>query len=187
MATLRRSGFSAFMRRPAITTSPALAHSSPAIIRKVVVLPQPEGPSRHTTSPAATSRSTSRTATKLPKRFVSWRRAMVDIGSALDRAESDATQQILLQGERHQDDGNEKERLDRGQKSPAPADVAADGLRHCDWHRPRLDAAQQEGEQELVPGEDQSEHRSGRQARLHLRQADLEEDAAIRRAVQSRR
>ena len=40
------------MRRPATKTSPALAFSSPAMMRSVVVLPQPDGPSRQTVSPA---------------------------------------------------------------------------------------------------------------------------------------
>ena len=53
-------------RLPAMTTSPAVARSSPAIMRRVVVLPQPDGPSRQTTSPAATDRSTSLTAVKAP-------------------------------------------------------------------------------------------------------------------------
>src|SRR5260370_37403279 len=134
-----------------MTTSPEVARSSPAIMRKVVVLPQPDGPSRQTTSPAATSRSTSRTATKLPKRLVSRLSAIVDMGSALDRAEGDAAQQILLHREGHQDDRNKEERLDRGQEAPTHADVAADGLRHGDRHRACLDAAQQQGEQKLVP------------------------------------
>jgi hypothetical protein len=41
------------MRWPAMMTSPDVARSSPAIIRSVVVLPQPDGPSRHSTSPAS--------------------------------------------------------------------------------------------------------------------------------------
>src|SRR5471032_1838354 len=37
--------------------------------RSKVVLPQPDGPSRHTSSPAATSRDTLSSAVKAPKRF----------------------------------------------------------------------------------------------------------------------
>src|SRR5690606_30025196 len=40
-----------------------------AIQRSNVVLPQPDGPSRHTSSPAATSRETLSSAVKAPKRF----------------------------------------------------------------------------------------------------------------------
>ena len=49
---------------------PALGCSNPAIIRRVVVLPQPEGPSKVKNSPWAISRSTSRTATNSSKLFV---------------------------------------------------------------------------------------------------------------------
>src|ERR1051326_7627196 len=43
-------------------TAPALASMKPAIMRKVVVLPQPEGPSSTTNSPSATSSDRSSTA-----------------------------------------------------------------------------------------------------------------------------
>ena len=45
---------------------PLVGSMSPAIIRRVVVLPQPEGPSSVTSSPSATSRSKSWTATVEP-------------------------------------------------------------------------------------------------------------------------
>src|SRR6185312_2246874 len=155
-------------------------------MRKVVVLPQPEGPSRQTTSPAATSRSTWSTAVRSPKTLVSLSSAIVDIASPLDRAEGDAAQEMMLQQERHDDDGHEEQRLDRRQQAPAHADVAADGLGHGDRHRARFDAREQQGEQELVPGEDEAEDGSGGQAGLHLWQADAEEDAPFRAAVHAR-
>src|SRR3954454_1491919 len=94
----RRSGGSSFMRRPAMTMSPDVARSRPAIMRKVVVLPHPEGPRRHTTSPAATERSTSFTATKAPKCLVILRTSIVDI-SALHRSELHAPKQLILEEE----------------------------------------------------------------------------------------
>src|SRR4051794_9973372 len=129
MAMSRFSGASSFMRRPAMMTSPDVARSSPAIIRSVVVLPQPDGPRRQTTSPAATVRSASFTAVKEPKFLVIFFKSIVDM-SALHRAEGHAAQQVVLQEERHQDDRNEEHRFDGGQQTPAHADVAADGLRH---------------------------------------------------------
>src|SRR5213593_2379977 len=45
-------------RRPAMLISPELGCSRPATQRKVVVLPQPEGPSRTTISPAGTAKLT---------------------------------------------------------------------------------------------------------------------------------
>ena len=52
--------------RSPIQISPALGSWKPAIMRKVVVLPQPEGPSSVISSPGATSRLTSRTAAMSP-------------------------------------------------------------------------------------------------------------------------
>ena len=43
-------------RRPPIRSSPPVMSSSPAIIRRVVDLPQPEGPSRISRWPPAISR-----------------------------------------------------------------------------------------------------------------------------------
>src|SRR6267143_5040352 len=53
---------------PPIRISPAAGFSSPAIARSVVVLPQPEGPSRVRCSPAPTVNVTPRTATTPPYR-----------------------------------------------------------------------------------------------------------------------
>src|ERR1700694_4500303 len=43
--------------RPAMLISPDVGCSSPATQRKVVVLPQPDGPSRTTISPAGTAKT----------------------------------------------------------------------------------------------------------------------------------
>src|SRR3981081_614882 len=48
--------------RPAMLISPDVGCSSPATQRKVVVLPQPEGPSKTTISPAGTAKLTPSTA-----------------------------------------------------------------------------------------------------------------------------
>ena len=51
---------------PSISMLPALGGMKPAIMRRVVVLPQPEGPSRDTNSPLASSSEKSDTASKAP-------------------------------------------------------------------------------------------------------------------------
>ena len=48
------------------TISPAEGSMNPAISRKVVVLPQPDGPSRQTSCPCSIRNDTSSTATALP-------------------------------------------------------------------------------------------------------------------------
>src|SRR3990170_2555949 len=52
---------------PLMRTSPASWRRSPAIIKRHVVLPQPEGPRRVSISPLLIDRDTSRTAATVPK------------------------------------------------------------------------------------------------------------------------
>src|SRR5215469_17038813 len=62
MAMSRSMGGRLFTTVSPIKTSPEVIDSSPATIRKVVVLPQPEGPTRTTNSLSRISRLTSFTA-----------------------------------------------------------------------------------------------------------------------------
>src|ERR1043165_10274629 len=50
--------------------SPSEGSTKPAISRSVVVLPQPEGPSRHTSLPCSISSETSSTTADAPYRLV---------------------------------------------------------------------------------------------------------------------
>ena len=54
------------IERPPIRTSPALGSTNPETAFRIVVLPQPEGPSSEKNSPAATSRSVGCTAVAPP-------------------------------------------------------------------------------------------------------------------------
>ena len=67
MPMLRRSGGTtapgADTTLPPTRISPASGSRKPAIIRSVVVLPQPEGPSRQMNSPCSTARSIASTET----------------------------------------------------------------------------------------------------------------------------
>ena len=69
MARSRSRGGTSLTTLSSIRISPAVGSSSPAIIRMVVVLPQPEGPSRTTNSSSATASETASTPTKPPQRF----------------------------------------------------------------------------------------------------------------------
>ena len=51
---------------PSISIVPAVGGMKPAIMRRVVVLPQPDGPSSDTNSPDCSSSEKSLTAWKLP-------------------------------------------------------------------------------------------------------------------------
>src|SRR5262245_29101865 len=57
------------MSLPSSNTRPADGASKPAIRRRLVVLPQPDGPSKLRNSPGATSRSTVSSPTTSPKRL----------------------------------------------------------------------------------------------------------------------
>src|ERR1700761_8731840 len=76
MARLRSFGGTWFMSVSPMCRVPLLGVSKPAIIRSVVVLPQPEGPTTITNSPSSISRFRSSTATFAPKAFVTARSAI---------------------------------------------------------------------------------------------------------------
>src|SRR5689334_92104 len=71
MATSRSAGESGAASAPSKRTTPDVGSSSPAIVRRSVVLPAPVGPSTTRSSSLATSRSMPPSAVVLPKRFVS--------------------------------------------------------------------------------------------------------------------
>src|SRR5438067_1474944 len=62
MAMSRSFGGTSFTTSPPMAISPSVMSSRPAIMRSVVVLPQPEGPTSTTNSLSAMSRSMPRTA-----------------------------------------------------------------------------------------------------------------------------
>ena len=66
MPALRFHGGSRVTSLPPSRTAPSLGSMKPATMRKVVVLPQPEGPSSTRNSPSAICSETSRTAKKSP-------------------------------------------------------------------------------------------------------------------------
>src|SRR2546429_1461226 len=69
MAMSRFFGGRSFTTVPPTRTVPEAMSSSPAIMRRAVVLPQPDGPTKTTSSPSAISRLRSLTAT-VPSGYV---------------------------------------------------------------------------------------------------------------------
>lgn len=57
------------MGSPWMNNRPRVGYSSPAIIRSMVVLPQPDGPMKQTISFSRRSRETLSTAVNLPPRY----------------------------------------------------------------------------------------------------------------------
>src|SRR5258708_6550701 len=84
-ATNRPLAASSTTRSPRTIRPPSL-RSSPAIMRKVVVLPQPLGPSKVTSSPCATTRSMPSTATASPKRQVTESRRKSVIAASCNKS-----------------------------------------------------------------------------------------------------
>src|SRR5688572_32913272 len=76
MPTPRRLGGMSFTIRSPKRISPASGRSNPAMSRSVVVLPQPEPPTRATSSPGSISSESSSTAVLPPKRLLTPRSAM---------------------------------------------------------------------------------------------------------------
>src|SRR5258708_16618825 len=68
---------------------PEVGSSSPAIMRSVVVLPQPEGPSMTKNSPSPTTKLDSRTATKSPKALRSSSTRISAMASIREMADDD--------------------------------------------------------------------------------------------------
>ena len=64
---------------------PASGTAKPAIMRRVVVLPQPDGPIKETRLPLSTVRSSASTAAWAPKRFVRPAESRMDINGRTTR------------------------------------------------------------------------------------------------------
>src|SRR3954469_1669972 len=81
MFTGRRFGGTRVTSSPWSRIRPSSGTSKPAIIRKLVVLPQPLGPRSEKNSPSAIESETSFTAATLPKPLVTPSSAIATLGS----------------------------------------------------------------------------------------------------------
>src|SRR5258707_15597424 len=90
MAMSRSLGGTSLTTSPPMRISPAETSSSPAIIRSVVLFPQPEGPTRTTNSLSGMSRLILRTASTSSKRFTTLRNATSAIAYPRDPVIPDA-------------------------------------------------------------------------------------------------
>src|SRR5437870_3520160 len=80
MQMSRYLGATSMTTRSSNTTRPSLIDSRPAMQRRAVVLPQPDGPTRTRNSPSAICRFRSLTAwTSAENRFVTWSKVTVAI------------------------------------------------------------------------------------------------------------
>src|SRR5262245_26223647 len=79
----RSFGATSLTTRSPIFRAPSEISSRPAIMRRLVVLPHPEGPTRTMNSPSWMSRLRSFTALKSPKRFQTWSNVTVAMRALL--------------------------------------------------------------------------------------------------------
>ncbi len=84
MLTCRFAGGTCVTSPPRSRMRPELGSSKPAIMRSVVVLPQPDGPSIEKNSPSRISNETSSTATTSSKRFVTDSRTIASAVRSLE-------------------------------------------------------------------------------------------------------
>src|SRR5450756_3177637 len=121
MAMSRAAGGTSFTTSSPIMTFPSSTSSRPAIMRNVVVLPQPDGPSRTRNSLSSASSDTLLTAMTLPKRFVTFFRTTFAMSSSAGgrhgESRSEKRDKALRQGHRCQ----QRIAGSRGQGVPRPA------------------------------------------------------------------
>src|SRR6516162_3066172 len=194
MAMSRSLGALSLTTLPPMRSSPEVMSSRPAIMLRVVDLPQPEGPTRMTNSPSAMSRLKSSTAREPSgKRLVMCSSTIsATVYSlvpyprlALDRAGCQPRDDPPLE-EEHEDDDRNGDDHRRGRDRPGGhRELGTSGeegqRRRC---RPRGDRrGQRDGQQELVPAEQEHQDRRGHHARRRQRGDDPGERLERRGAV----
>src|SRR5215470_2450551 len=190
MATSRSAGRTSVISSPPISMLPSSASSSPAIVRRRVVLPQPDGPTSTVNSPSGMSRSTPRTAWT-PRKCLCSR---VTFSCAIDpcpllaahRAQGQAADQMALHEHaepdgRHERNDRQRARLAIGRS--LEAEEAAEDRRQGEGSARRQD----QGEEEFGPAKDEGKHGGGDDAGRRQRQGDPPEGAPATIAVDQRR
>src|SRR4026208_164663 len=164
MAMSRSRGRTSFTSLPSISIVPFSMSSSPAMVLSRVDLPQPEGPTSTVNSPDETWRLTPRSTSTGPKRLCSPRiTTSAMTGSSRDGAHGDAAHQETLHGRYHNEDRHGPEHRHGSDLGPEIR-LAAEIMRDLDRIGGDLGPGQHQGEDKVVPGEDESEDRGGEQA-----------------------
>src|SRR3954447_20731996 len=171
-------------------SSPSVMSSRPAIIRRAVDFPHPDGPTRIMNSPSLTSRSMCLTASKPSSyRFVTSRSSICAMPSSpLHGAGGEPRDDAPLEQQDHDHDGDGDDDRRGGDRARRLLELrGARELRQRRRDRLRvLRRRQREGEDEVVPGEDEHEDRGGEDSRRGERSDDLREGLPRRRAVDLR-
>src|ERR687892_158748 len=124
MASPRCAAPSSLTRCPSIRISPDEMSSSPAIMRKRVDLPQPEGPTNTQNSPCSARRATPWTTSASPKRLTT--RSSSRVAMLLDARARDARGDVALQEGEHEGDRQKGEHGHGEQIVPLGRQLAAE-------------------------------------------------------------
>src|SRR6185437_8112977 len=123
-----------FTSRPPTTISPESASSRPATTRRIVLLPQPDGPSRTRNSPSVMRNETSLTASTLPKLFTRCliRISAIRLRSLLERACHRRLHEPALEDQEDRDHGENRHHGRGGDDAPVGDELP---LERRDPHR----------------------------------------------------
>src|SRR5690606_3764120 len=114
-------------RLPSISISPPVTFSSPAMTRSRVDLPQPEGPTKTTSSPSPMWRSIPCSTSTAPKDFWTLVSLIWPIcGSLFQSGTGNAGGDEALEEDEHQDDGDHRHH--RHGEDEVPLDVQLAGI-----------------------------------------------------------
>src|SRR5262249_31972129 len=116
----RSRGSRSFTTRPSMRISPAVGSSKPAIIRSVVVLPHPDGPTSTTNSPSSIAQLRFFTA-PIPPKVLFRLTSSIRPSLSPNHPEAEATREMLADDE--------------------PDDHERDGNTYCERRLPAVDAA----------------------------------------------
>src|SRR5262249_19335522 len=158
MATSRSFGCKWFTTRPPMAMVPALISSRPAIMRSVVDLPQPEGPTSTTNSWSLMDRLMSLTATTWPYTLCT----LLSTISAM-RLDPQPANDVSLSEQRYDQRRNERDDRRRAHEVPFHAELVHE-LSHDDGQDRRFMRGEDERKQELVPGIEPAQDRERREA-----------------------
>src|SRR6201991_1179155 len=190
----RSFGARSLTTSPPIFRSPSEMSSSPAIIRRAVDFPHPDGPTRIISSPSRISRFMCLTASKPSGyRLTTSSNSISAISrwllSALDRAGGQARDDALLEEQHEEDQRNRDDDGCRRDRPQGQLELRGPGEER-DRRGNRAGArrrGERDREQELVPDPDERQDARGREARCRQWDHDLAERLEVRRPVDERR
>src|SRR6267378_5895723 len=188
MAMSRSFGGTSFTTSPPMAISPSVMSSRPAIMRSVVVLPQPDGPTSTTNSLSAMSRSMPRTAGTSSYSLNTFRKFTCAIALALGCASGQAGDVVVHQ-ECVDDQRRRRSQQGGGHDLPPVEDIALDERGDDAGGQHQLVDRRGEGHriEKVGPRYGEGENGRGDHPGQRHRQEHAREHLEVRRAIDQRR